>query len=307
MQGRILSCSAGVYRVETENSIIECSARGAFRNDGIVPVAGDYVEVIPDAKDSSQGVINTLLPRKNCLIRPGVSNVDVLFIVFALHDPEPNLFSIDKLTSIAEHNDISAHIVFNKCDLADGEEIEKITSIYRSCGYETHALSAGSNPDEIREVLGKYVENKTCVFTGPSGVGKSTIINALYPSMPRLETGSISQKTRRGRHTTRTTVLYKDAEGHGGYLVDTPGFSLLDFERFRFMKKEELVYSFPEYAPLALSCKYTKCTHTKEEGCAILEKVNSGKFPLSRHESYIALWEDLKKHHDWDEKNQKNY
>ncbi len=302
MQGRILSCSAGVYRVEVENTVLECTARGLFRHDNTVLVAGDFVEVTLDEKEEGRGVITDLIPRKNHLIRPGVSNVDILFIVFAYHDPEPSFFSIDKLTSVAEHNDIRAHIIFNKKDLATHEEIERITDVYRRCGYEVHSLAAGASPEEIREVLGGFVENTTCVFTGPSGVGKSTIINALYPSMPRLETGGVSHKTRRGRHTTRSTVLYKAGDGMTGYLVDTPGFSLLDFERFRFMKKEELVYSFPEYAPLATSCKYTKCTHTREEGCAILEKVKSGEFPTSRHESYIALFEDLKKHHDWEEK-----
>lgn len=301
MQGRILSCSAGIYKVETDNAVLSCAARGIFRQEGLQPIAGDFVEVTPDDKNADCGVIEKVLERRNCLIRPGVANVDVLFIVFAYRDPLPNFYSIDKLCAIAEHNSIRAHIVFNKRDLAENEEIERISSVYRACGYCVHSLAAASSPEEIRGELGEYTKNNTCVFTGPSGVGKSTIINALYPSMPRLETGRVSEKTRRGRHTTRTTVLYP-AENHGGYLVDTPGFSLLDFERFRFMKKEELVYAFPEYAPLVNECKYKKCTHTKEEGCAILEKIADGTLPPSRHESYIAIWEDLKKHHDWEEK-----
>lgn len=302
MQGRILTCSAGIYSVETENGIYLCPARGAFRQEGIVPVAGDFVEIIPDEKEELSGVVDKLLDRRNHLIRPGVSNVDILFIVFAFRDPMPNFYSIDKLCAIAEHNSICAHIVFNKRDLVSDSEAEELVSVYRDCGYHVHVLSAGSSPDEIREELSEYAENNTCVFTGPSGVGKSTIINAIYPSMPRLETGRVSEKTRRGRHTTRSTVLYPVGEGKKGYLVDTPGFSLLDFERFRFMKKEELVYAFPEYAPLVGQCRYTKCTHTKEEGCAILEGIKSGRLPASRHESYIAIWEDLKKHHDWDTK-----
>ncbi len=302
MRGRILSCSAGVYRVETEEGIYSCTARGIFRQEGITPTAGDYVEITPDEKDTEAGVIEKVVDRRNHLIRPGVANIDILFIVFAYRDPLPNFYSIDKLCAIAEHNSIKAHIVFNKRDLADPGEIEEITSVYKACGYEVHSLTAGSSPEEIRDTLGEYVYGNTCVFTGPSGVGKSTIINVLYPDMPRLETGRVSEKTKRGRHTTRSTVLYPAGDGKSGYLVDTPGFSLLDFERFRFMKKEELVYAFPEYADLALECKYKKCTHTKEEGCAILEKVNEGILPKSRHESYVAIWEDLKKHHDWDEK-----
>jgi len=267
-----------------------------------VPVAGDFVDIIPDEKEELSGVVDRVLERRNHLIRPGVSNVDILFIVFAFRDPMPNLYSIDKLCAIAEHNSICAHIVFNKRDLVDDAEAETLVSVYRNCGYRVHVLSAGCSPEEIRAELSEYAENNTCVFTGPSGVGKSTIINAIYPDMPRLETGRVSEKTRRGRHTTRSTVLYSVGEGKSGYLVDTPGFSLLDFERFRFMKKEELVYAFPEYSPLVGQCRYTKCTHTKEEGCAILERVKSGELPPSRHESYIAIWEDLKKHHDWDTK-----
>lgn len=302
MQGRILTCSAGIYSVKTENGIYLCPARGAFRQEGIVPVAGDFVEIIPDEKEELVGVVDRVLERRNHLIRPGVSNIDVLFIVFAYRDPLPNLYSIDKLCAIAEHNSIKSHIVFNKRDLADEKDEERLVSVYKSCGYEVHSLSAGSSPEEIRRVLSPYTANNTCVFTGPSGVGKSTIINALYPSCERLETGRVSEKTRRGRHTTRSTVLYPEGGEGTGYLVDTPGFSLLDFERFRFMKKEELVYAFPEFASLVGQCRYTKCTHTKEEGCAILERVLSGEIPESRHESYIAIWEDLKKHHDWDTK-----
>ncbi len=302
MQGRILSCLAGVYRVETEKGILECSAKGVFRNDKTDIAAGDFVEVSEDEKDAGKGVVCRVFERKNRLMRPDVANVDVLFIVFALKDPVPNLLSIDKLTSVAEHNNIKAHIVFNKSDLVSKEECDKYVSIYENCGYKVHTFSALVNAEKIVETLGEIAENNTCVFTGPSGVGKSTIINALYPDKTPLETGRVSEKTRRGRHTTRATVLYKAREGKSGYLVDTPGFSLLDFERFRFMKKEDLVYSFPEYAPLATLCKYRKCTHTKEEGCAILEGVSNGKLPCTRHESYIALWEDLKKHHDWEEK-----
>ena len=288
--------------METEKGDYACSARGSFRQEGIVPVAGDFVEIIPDEKDDMSGVIDKVLERRNHLIRPGVANVDILFVVFALRDPEPNFYSIDKLCAIAEHNDIKVHIVFNKSDLVDAEYVEKTASVYTACGYHVHTLSAAVRPDEIRERLGEYIKDATCVFTGPSGVGKSTIINALYPSMPRLETGRVSNKTRRGRHTTRQTVLYPCDSG-SGYLVDTPGFSLLDFERFRFMKKEELIYAFPEFVPLAGMCKYKKCTHTKEEGCAVIEQIKSGALPVSRHESYTAIWEDLKKHHDWDEKN----
>jgi ribosome biogenesis GTPase len=176
-----------------------------------------------------------------------------------------------------------------------------MADVYRKAGYKVVVLSASENTDEVREKLLPLAKGKVAVFTGPSGVGKSTIINALYPDL-ELQTGAISQKNRRGKNTTRTTTLYKTRENDGTYFVDTPGFTLLDFDRFRFMKKEELVYSFREYADLAPFCRYTKCTHTKEEGCKILEKIADGTLPRSRHDSFLSLFEILKNHKDWENK-----
>lgn len=303
MQGRILSRSAGIYRVKTDDGIYSCTARGTFRKDGIVPIAGDYVEISCE-DDNFGGVIERVLDRRNSLIRPEVANIDTLFIVFALKDPDLSLYLIDKLCALAEHNSIAVHIIFNKRDLVSEEECEKAASVYRACSYPVHIFSA-LGKESVREELAGITAGSTCVFAGPSGVGKSTLINVLYPELQGVETGSVSEKTRRGRHTTRMTSLYP-AE-NGGYLVDTPGFSLLDFDRFRFMKKEELAGAFPEFAPYLHSCRYKKCTHLREEGCAVIEKVADGTIPPSRHESYKALWEELKNHHDWDEKKQKNY
>lgn len=302
MEGRIISCVGGVYTVECKDTHYPCVAKGAFRHDGMTVVAGDMVEFQQDGEKKGRddiGLITRVLDRKNVLIRPEVANIDTIFAVFAFASPDPSLLAIDKLTAIAAHSDIDVVIVFNKMDVADKTEAERLVDIYERSGYTVVSLSAASNPEEVREKLLPLASGGVNVFTGPSGVGKSTIINTLFPHL-QLETGSISQKNRRGKNTTRSTVLYKTDENT--YFVDTPGFTLLDFDRFRFMKKEELVYAFPEYGELAGNCRYTKCTHTKEEGCAILESIASGKLPESRHESYLSLWEILKNHKDWENK-----
>jgi ribosome biogenesis GTPase len=250
-----------------------------------------------DNKNDTHGFITKILPRKNVLIRPEVANIDTMFITFALASPDPNLISIDKLTALAEHHSIKAVIVFNKSDIADGEKTREMVEIYEKSGYDVVVLSAKNNETEVREKLLPLAKGSVCVFTGPSGVGKSTIINALFPSLA-LETGKVSEKTRRGKNTTRNTTLYRT--GENTYFVDTPGFTLLDFDRFRFMKKEELVFAFPEYKDYLGSCRYTKCSHTKEEGCAILSAINEGKLPTSRHESYLYLFDILKNHKDWE-------
>lgn len=297
MVGKILSCVGGIYSVICEGEVYPSTAKGAFRHDKMTPMAGDNVEFTVD--ENKKGFIVKILPRENFLIRPEVANIGVMFIVFALRSPDPNFLSIDKLASLAEHAGIEAVIVFNKSDIGK-DRIDEMTDVYRRAGFEVIVLSASENTDEVREKLLPLAKGKVAVFTGPSGVGKSTIINALYPDL-ELQTGVISEKNRRGKNTTRTTTLYKTGED-GTYLVDTPGFTLLDFDRFRFMKKEELVYSFKEYADLAGFCKYTKCTHTKEEGCKILEKIADGTLPKSRHESYLSLYDILKNHKDWENK-----
>ena len=302
MIGRIISCIGGVYTVECDGNHYPCVAKGAFRHDGMTVVAGDMVEFQQNGEKKGRediGLVTRVLERKNVLIRPEVANIDTIFAVFALASPDPSLLAIDKLTAIAAHSDINVVIVFNKRDIADALETEKLVGTYEKSGYTVVTLSAATDPDEVREKLFPLAGGGVNVFTGPSGVGKSTVINTLFPQL-QLEIGSISEKNKRGKNTTRSTVLYKTDENT--YFVDTPGFTLLDFERFRFMKKEELVFAFPEYRDLACECRYTKCTHTKEEGCAILEGIADGNLPKSRHDSYLSLWEILKNHKDWENK-----
>lgn len=300
MIGRIISCIGGVYTVESGGIHYPCVAKGSFRHEGLVVVAGDIVEFQQQSDIKGRedmGLVTRVLERKNVLLRPEVANIDTIFAVFALASPSPSLLAIDKLTAITAHADINTVIVFNKKDIASPEVCESLYSTYTKSGYRVVMLSASSQPKEVRCELLPLAKGGVSVFTGPSGVGKSTIINTLFPELS-LQTGDVSQKTQRGKNTTRSTTLYK--MGEDTYYVDTPGFTLLDFDRFRFMTKEELVYAFPEYRELVGSCKYTKCTHTKEEGCAILERIERGELPKSRHESYLSLWEILKNHKDWE-------
>lgn len=300
MIGRIITCVGGVYTVECDGVHYRCVAKGSFRHSGLAVVAGDMVEFQKDGEKKGRddiGLVTRVLDRKNVLIRPEVANIDTLFAVFALASPDPNFLAIDKLTAIAAHADIKTVIVFNKKDLADSATADRMYKTYADCGYKVVLISAGNDTNEVREKLLPFAKGGISVFTGPSGVGKSTVINALFPEL-HLETGDISQKTRRGKNTTRSTTLYKT--GEDTYYVDTPGFTLLDFDRFRFMKKEELVYAFPEYRELVPLCRYTKCTHTKEDGCAIVERTKEGILPSTRHESYLSLWEVLKNHKDWE-------
>ena len=297
MIGKVISCVGGLYTVECENTLYQAVAKGAFRHSKMTVMAGDRVEFEIDSEN--KGFIKEVLERKNFLIRPEVANIDVMFVVFALSSPDPSFLSIDKMTVITEHSGIDTVIVFNKADLVTEDKKEEMKAIYEKIGYKVVFLSAKMDGDSVRKELLPLLKNKVAVFSGPSGVGKSTIINALYPDL-NLQTGSISDKNRRGKNTTRTTILHKTKENDGTYLVDTPGFTLLDFDRFKFIKKEELVFAFREYAPLALDCRYTKCTHTKEEGCKILEKINDGTLPESRHTSFLSLWDILKNHKDWE-------
>lgn len=308
-QGRILSQSGGLYRVAVGDESILCFAKGAFRKQGLSPVSGDLVVIDREEpierkeKDrGARGVIRQILPRKNVLIRPPLANLDTLFLVAAVREPEPAYLAIDKLLAIATHNDIRVIPVFTKKEL-DPHRAQELVSIYRKAGFEAVAVS---NPDreETKQILYPLIEpGSVCAMAGASGVGKSTLINTLFPALS-AETGSLSEKTQRGRHTTRQSTLY-DISGILGvdritYVADTPGFSLLDFDHFFFMEREDLAFSFPEFVSHLGSCKYTKCTHRTEDGCRILEEVHCGNISLSRHESYVSLYEELSRTKAWD-------
>ena len=290
-KGRILKGIGGFYYVETEFGIVECRARGLFRNKELSPYVGDYVTIDFDA-DKMSGVVSEIERRKNSLIRPAVSNIDKLYIVCSTTLPEPNLFNIDKLTAIAVNSGIQPIIVISKTDLKSAETIRKI---YEKVGFEVYETNSASDYSlkEIKDSLCGY----TSVFTGNSGVGKSTLINMLFPELS-LKTGEVSMKLSRGRHTTRHVELFK-LEG-GGYLADTPGFSSIDFEGYTVVKKDEVVDCFPEFKDYMGECRFPDCAHIGERDCSIKTSVENGDIPSSRYESYCALYKEAEKIRDWE-------
>lgn len=301
IKGTIIKGLGGLYDVKTEEGeIISCKAKGAFRHEKITPYAGDSVVL----KQADKGVVvEEIIDRKNYLIRPPVANLDILFTVIAAAKPSPMLPITDKLVSIAEFNKIEPVIIVSKSDL-DENEAERIADIYRKSGFTVFVSSLDSNKDELMNFVKQHANGKISAFAGASGVGKSTVMNALFPKLA-LETGDVSRKTERGKHTTRHVELFgldylTDDSSLTGYIADTPGFSLIDFTRFDFYKKDDLVYTFREFEDYLGTCKYTKCSHTTEDGCRIIEAVNDGKIAKERHESYIEIYNTLKNKHDWD-------
>ncbi|MBE6552181.1 MAG: ribosome small subunit-dependent GTPase A [Ruminococcaceae bacterium] len=302
LTGRILSCVGGIYSVISGDVVYNCSAKGSFRHNDIVPVAGDTVSFIP-GKD--RGFIISVNERKNLMPRPPVANIDILFIVCAAASPEPSKLSIDKLSVIAYHHDIEPILIINKAEL-DKNSAEDLKDTYSSCGHKVFSFSIDEHPKAASVILPEAT-GKICAFAGLSGVGKTTLMNSIFGN-DFLKTGELSLRLRRGKNTTRDSVLYKIPvseyidEDSETFLADTPGFSLLDFEKFFLISKEELPYAFMEFNEHIGSCKYTKCTHTVEEGCAIIKAVNDGLIPRSRHESYVYLFNCVKNHNKWDKK-----
>ena len=299
MVGRIIEGVGGLYTVRCEDAgevnLIQCRAKGIFRHEGISPLIGDIVRVDLDAGEDN-AVIGEIFERQNSLIRPPMANLDCVFVSLAAAKPMPMLDTTDKLVAILEHNDIEPVIVIGKCEL-DRERSREIVEIYKKAGYRAFALSCetGEGVDEIREFISS--RRGIMAMAGASGVGKSTLLNKLFPTL-KLSTGGVSRKTERGRHTTRAVTLYE--VGEGAFFADTPGFSMIDFERFNFFELEDLPLAFKEINERIGECRYTKCTHLKEEGCAIVEAVKRGEISKSRHDSYVSLYEILKNKHKWD-------
>lgn len=293
-----------------------CKARGVFRHERVTLLPGDNVTVRIDTElmlaDMSRSnekrsqraevragvMIEEIHERKNELIRPPMSNLDRLFAVFSAVKPEPSLATVDKLVTIAEYKHIEPVIVVTKADLAP-EAAERYAAIYRKCGFDVFVEGIGYDSSGIEEYLRSH-RDETSAFAGASGVGKSTLMNRLFSEL-KLATGEVSEKTLHGRHTTRQIELFplnrldsRFGEDARGYLADTPGFGMLDFAEFDFYTKDDLPYVFREFGQYIGCCRYTKCTHTKEDGCAILEAVKRGDIPAERHQSYLALYETLK-------------
>ncbi len=287
--GIIIKGIGGFYYVEAAEEIYECKARGVFRKSGIKPLAGDHVSI--SINDSAENTIEKIYERKNSLERPPVANVDKLFIVSSVCEPKPVLLIIDRLTALAEVKNIEPIIVFTKNDLNDASEY---INIYNKAGIKAYSVSCvtGEGIDLIKNEL------KGCIsaFCGNSGVGKSSLLNAIDKSLD-LKTGEISDKLGRGRHTTRHSEMIKV---EGGYVADTPGFSSFDTEENEIILKDDLPFAFKEFAQYIGQCKFTSCLHVKDKGCRILQAVNDGVIPVSRHESYCTMMEQAKSIKEWE-------
>ena len=295
LEGLVRKGIGGFYTVETPEGIYTCTARGKFRKARISPYAGDRVRIL--GEEDGTGALEEILPRKNFLVRPPIANIDQLFIVTSLRDPSPDPLILDKTIAAAELEQIAPVLVLTKTDLDDASPLQEIYSV---AGIPCFAVSSvtGEGVDQV----GALLEGRISAFTGNSGVGKSTLLNALFPDL-QLKTGEISQKLGRGRHTTREVELYK-LEG-GGYVADTPGFSTFDIERYRMTDKEKLAFGFWEFAPYLGACQFSSCSHTCEKGCAVLQAVEEGKIPRSRHESYCAMYQEVKDVKQWQQKSKR--
>lgn len=292
-------------------------ARGSLRTpDGGKIKVGDICEfiytdnsftvdngnVIPNDASSGlpEGAVSAILPRRNSLIRPPLSNLDLLVIVCAAAAPAPATETIDKLLSVAEYHNIDAAVVIGKCEL-DPETADRLEKTYTSAHYPTFKLSCYEKTgiEEFSEFIKKALPGKVAAFAGASGVGKSTLINALFPEM-KLEAGEISRKIARGKHTTRQAELFP--LGIGGFLADTPGFSMIDFENFDFFPFDALEGTMREFREHYGECRYLDCSHTKEEGCAVLDAIERGEIAPSRHESYLSMYRTLKAKPRWEKR-----
>ena len=288
LNGILMKSIGGFYYVRTEDGEYECKARGSFRKSGNSPVAGDRVVInVPDEGFAS---IEEILPRKNKLKRPALANIDTLVIVCSTVDPEPNFTVIDKMTAAAVNNNMEPVIVVSKNDLKNGD---RIAEIYKNSDITVYQCSPEST-DEA-EKLREYLRGKVSAFTGNSGVGKSTLLNLLFPDL-ELQTGQISKKLGRGRHTTRVVELF---ELDGCYVADTPGFSTVDLQRYEMIDKTQLQYCFPEFDKYLGECQFTSCAHICEKGCRILQAVQEGEIEETRHRSYVTMYNEVKDIKSW--------
>ena len=314
--GRIIKMTGGLYTVRLDGGIsdspltgqtVDCRARGNFRHEHTTPLVGDLVTVqyddssytieegtvIPSA-DGTGIMIAEILPRRNSLIRPPLANVDVMLVVIAAASPDPDIPTIDKLLTILEFNRIEPVIIIGKSELKP-KRSGKIAALYEKIGYRTFILSCytGEGVQAFSDFAHTELSGKITAVAGASGAGKSTLLNTVFPNL-NLVTGDISEKIGRGKNTTRHTELFDLPGTAGGYIADTAGFSLLDFERFDFFTLEDLPHTLREFTPYLGKCRYTDCTHINDEECAILDAVQAGDIPRTRHEAYKELYSVLK-------------
>ena len=279
-EGRIIKSLSGFYDVQTPDGVITCRGRGSLRRTGESPLTGDMVEI---SVEKGKGMVERILPRKNRFVRPAVANVDALVVFAANVNPVTEPFLIDRVAAIAGDQEVPVYICINKCDLDPAVDLKRI---YTNAGF--FVILASAETGEGVEQLRSLIAGKLTAFTGNTGVGKSSMLNALCPGLA-LATGEVSEKLGRGRHTTRHVELFCLAEDT--YVADTPGFSSFDTEQMDVLLKENLQYAFPDFARHLGNCQFHDCSHRAEPGCAIRQCVESGEIEKSRYDSYLRLYE----------------
>ena len=289
--GRIIRSLSGFYDVQLPEGVVTCRGRGILRKEQVTPLTGDLVEI---SLEGGKGMVETVLPRSNSFIRPAVANVDALVLFAANVNPVTEPFLIDRVAAIAGDQNVPCILCINKSDLDPAEQLQEI---YRKAGFPVICTSAktGQGIEELRQAL----KGKLTAFTGNSGVGKSSILNRLCPELT-LATGEVSEKLGRGRHTTRHVELY--CLGDDTYVMDTPGFSSFDTDQMDVILKEDLQYSFPDFAPCLGRCQFADCTHRSEPGCAVRARVEAGQISASRYDSYLRLYEKSAQIKQWERK-----
>jgi ribosome biogenesis GTPase len=291
-EGRIQKALSGFYYVDIGQEVLTCRARGKFRKEGVSPLVGDRVEV--RELGNGEGFVERVLPRRNAFSRPAVANIDQLVVIASGAIPKTDPFLIDRVTAIAALKDCEVILLLNKCDL---DRADELYGIYQAAGFQTLRVSAETG--EGLEELKPLISGKLSAFTGNSGVGKSSILNALEPDF-HLQVGEISTALGRGRHTTRHVELYKLS--CGAEVVDSPGFSSFETDELNLEWKRHLPETFREFVPYLDQCRFVGCSHTKEKGCAVLEALKRGDIQKTRHDSYCRLYEELKPLKEWQEK-----
>ena len=289
-KGTIVKALSGFYYVKNEIETVECRARGRFRLDKTVPLVGDRVEF--ESVGKGKGYISAILERRNSFIRPAVANIDTMVMVAANVNPVTDPFLIDRVAVLSHYKSCEFILCINKCDL---DPADRLFSLYTSCGINTIRCSAVTGMGI--EELGNALRGKLCAFTGNSGVGKSSILNALSPGFS-LKTAEVSEKLGRGRHTTRHVELFELSDGT--VIADTPGFSAFDIEQMEAVRKEEIQYGFCDFDEYIGQCRFADCAHINEPDCAVLKAVSDGRIALSRHESYLRLYDQASKIKDWE-------
>ena len=287
MQGKIVKGISGFYYVHVVGTgIYECKAKGVFRNRKVKPLVGDNVEIVVLDEEKHLGNVEEILPRKNELIRPAVSNIDMALVIFAAAKPDPNFNLLDRFLCMMEYQKVPVTICFNKCDLVSEEEKENLQKIYAPAGYDIlfTSVKTGENIDRLKALLAE----KTTTVAGPSGVGKSSLGNELQTDV-RMQTGAISDKIGRGKHTTRHSEII--SIGQDTYIMDTPGFSSMDLPGF---EKEDLWTCYPEFVPYEPECRFIGCSHIGEPDCGVKNALAEGKISRVRYDNYVMLYDEMK-------------